>query len=899
MSLSNRSVSNSPTPSILLKARRFGIFSIFTVTAIIANPLLVKAQIAVDGSTATEVKGNAIAPVDKGTINGGNLYHSFDKFNVPNSGVIFNTGNSSVDGTKVNNIINRVTGDTPSSILGTIESRSAFPNANLYLLNPNGVVFGANARLDIGGSFNVTTGTSLGFDQNQKFSVDKNSLSFPSGDPKNIQFAIAQPAAIINQGNLTVDAGKNISLTAGTVINTGNLTATNGNVNLAAVSGNSQVELRSTDAVLGFEVNKNVIPSNWNGAIATLPKLAELLTGKASQANQVVVKPDGTIALVASPSTSEIAVKDGMNITSGKIDVSSAISKGGNVGIFGNQIGLVNSLIDASGINGGGTVLIGGDFQGKGIAPNALQTYVDASSKILTNGLLVGDGGKVIVWSDRSTQFFGAITAKGGEISGDGGFVEVSGKQNLDYRGSTNALAPHGKIGTLLLDPTDITIVDSVGNASLTDVSAFPNTPSAALLSNLTINAATANVLLQATNNIVFNANINITASGVGLTAQAGNSIISDGFGNGTITTSGGNVSLIANASTFATGTGNITLGGNITTNGGNINLTINNAGRLLIESTAQLKSGAGNITLESKTTTGTNSGISINGNVVVDATPSTGSILIDASSTSLDAVSFGANAQVISNAGSITINGVSATANGIRSVDGVRIQSATGAIALTGISNGGTGDGVVIQGGNTIVISNSGSNINISGNAANSANSGLNLTGTALTINSGTGNLTFTSDRSQFPSIAGFGFGGSGRLTLQPFTSTADLTINSVDVGNIFLDNTFASAVSSSTSITDLVIGNVSSNNAISVIKPLNINSSTAPISILTARTLNANSNDITTNRANLTLTANQGITNLGNITTAGRNVSISSATGDISAVLNTTINTSSIHIV
>lgn len=165
MSLSNHSVSNSPTASILLKAKRFSIFSIFTLTAIIANPLLAKAQIAVDGSTATEVKGNTIAPVGQGTVNGGNLYHSFDKFNVPNSGVIFNTGNSSVDGTKVNNIINRVTGDTPSSILGTIESRSAFPNANLYLLNPNGVVFSPNARLDIGGSFHVTTGTGLGFEQ--------------------------------------------------------------------------------------------------------------------------------------------------------------------------------------------------------------------------------------------------------------------------------------------------------------------------------------------------------------------------------------------------------------------------------------------------------------------------------------------------------------------------------------------------------------------------------------------------------------------------------------------------------------------------------------------------------------------------------------------------------------
>jgi len=897
MSLSNHSVSNSPTASILLKAKRFSIFSIFTLTAIIANPLLAKAQIAVDGSTATEVKGNTIAPVGQGTVNGGNLYHSFDKFNVPNSGVIFNTGNSSVDGTKVNNIINRVTGDTPSSILGTIESRSAFPNANLYLLNPNGVVFSPNARLDIGGSFHVTTGTGLGFEQNQKFSVDKNSLSFPSGDPKNIQFAIAQPAAIINQGNLKVDAGKNISVTAGTVINTGNLTAPNGNVNVAAVSGNSQVELRSPDLVLGFAVNKDVIPSNWNGAIATLPKLAESLTGQAAQANQVVVKPDGTIALVASPSTSDIAVKDGMNITSGKIDVSSAILKGGNVGIFGNQVGLVNSLIDASGINGGGTVLIGGDFQGKGIAPNALQTYVDASSKILANGLLVGDGGKVIVWADRSTQFSGAIAAKGGEISGNGGFVEVSGKENLDYRGSTNALAPHGKIGTLLLDPTNITIIDRTGNSTLADVSAFENTPANATLSNSIINAATANVLLQATNNITFNANINITASGVGLTAQAGNSIISDGFGNGTITTSGGNVSLIANASTFATGTGNITLGRNITTNGGNINLTINNAGRLLIESTAQLKSGTGNITLESKTNSGTNSGISINGNVVVDATPSTGTILIDASSTSLDAVSFGANAQVISNAGSITINGVSATGNGIRSVDGVRIQSATGAIALTGISNGGTGDGVVIQGGNTIAITNNGSNISISGNAANSTRTGLNITGTALSINSGTGNMTFTSDRTIFPQV---NLGGIGTLTLQPFTSTAALTINgtvtnvSNSASNVFLDQSFLNTLVLS-NFSNVVIGNVSSNNAITVVNPLSINSNSAPISILTARTFNANNNSITTNTAALTLTANQGITNLGNITTAGGNVNISSATGNISATTSTSINASS----
>jgi len=100
-----------------------------------------QAQIAPDGTTATQVNGNAIAPTGAGTVNGGNLYHSFSELNVPQSGVIFNTGNSAVNGADVRNIINRVTGDNPSAILGTIESRQAFPNANLSLMNPNGIVF--------------------------------------------------------------------------------------------------------------------------------------------------------------------------------------------------------------------------------------------------------------------------------------------------------------------------------------------------------------------------------------------------------------------------------------------------------------------------------------------------------------------------------------------------------------------------------------------------------------------------------------------------------------------------------------------------------------------------------------------------------------------------------------
>lgn len=485
-----------------------------------------QAQIATDGSTATQVNGNAIAPTGLGTVNGNNLYHSFSEFNVPQSGVIFNTGNSAVNGADVRNIINRVTGDNPSAILGTLESRQAFPNANLYLMNPNGIVFGQNARLDIGGSFHATTGTGLGFDSGT-FNVDRNSLSFPNGDPKTIRFTIAQPAGLINQGNLAVDAGKSITFTGGSIINTGTLTAPSGNIALTSVAGNSQVELRSPDAVLGLQVTNNAVPANWNGKITELPKLAELLTGKVPEANQVVVKADGSLALVATPAATDMAVTNGMSVISGRVDVSSQTTKGGNVGIFGEKVGLVNARIDAFGFNGGGTVLIGGNFQGNGIAPNALKTFVNSSSKIDVSALLNGNAGTAIVWSNLNTRFLGTIIAKGGNLSGDGGFVEISGKQNLDFRGTVNTLAANGKIGTLLLDPTDITVIGTGGSFTvLTDVDQFadPNAGGNTLGVNL-INFAGANVILQATNDINFNTPVTIALFGVGLTAQAGRDI--------------------------------------------------------------------------------------------------------------------------------------------------------------------------------------------------------------------------------------------------------------------------------------------------------------------------------------------------------------------------------------
>ena len=72
----------------------------------------------------------------------------------------------------------------------------------------------------------------------------------------------------------------------------------------------------------------------------------------------------------------------------------------------------------------------------------------------------------MILWSDVLTTFAGTIFARGGEQGGDGGFVEVSGKQQLAFTGTVDTRAPHGQSGTLLLDPQDFYIDPVDGSAS-------------------------------------------------------------------------------------------------------------------------------------------------------------------------------------------------------------------------------------------------------------------------------------------------------------------------------------------------------------------------------------------------------------------------------------------------
>jgi hypothetical protein len=156
-----------------------------------------------------------------------------------------------------------------------------------------------------------------------------------------------------------------------------------------------------------------------------------LINGNAIASGSLDVSAD-TIAATGNLTGNKISLnsRDALKLESGTKITSQAGDKGGTVHLLGKEVSLNGVAIDASGVNGGGTVLIGGDYQGKGSMPNARTTFVDASTVINVDALRDGDGGRAIVWADNSTEYYGNITARGGKISGDGGFVEVSGKQD-------------------------------------------------------------------------------------------------------------------------------------------------------------------------------------------------------------------------------------------------------------------------------------------------------------------------------------------------------------------------------------------------------------------------------------------------------------------------------------
>src|SRR5919199_1751102 len=157
----------------------------------------------------------------KTSSDGANLFQSFSQFGL-NSGQSANFQSNPA----IQNILGRVVGGDASIINGLIQVSGS--NANLYLMNPAGIIFGSKAQLNVPASFFATTATGIGFGNNWFNATGINNYATLNGTPSTFAFTAPVPGSIINAGSLIVQPGQNVTLLGGTVTNTGEISASGG-----------------------------------------------------------------------------------------------------------------------------------------------------------------------------------------------------------------------------------------------------------------------------------------------------------------------------------------------------------------------------------------------------------------------------------------------------------------------------------------------------------------------------------------------------------------------------------------------------------------------------------------------------------------------------------------------
>lgn len=406
----------------------------------------------------------------------------------------------------------RILGQNPSDILGNINAKG-----QLFISNPNGILFGKNAQVNVGGLIATTLNIDVKDFMDAKFNAAKYSF-----------YNIGKSGRVVNLGNLTATEGGYIALLAPEVRNEGVISASMGAAVLAA--GDKVTLNLDNGSLLGYTIdkgalnalveNKQLVQADGGQVFMGAKAADKLSTAVVNNAGIVrarsVSSKGGVISLrgdyVVQAGTLDASGKTGGNInidaraivdsgkalangfagsggninyhatealvqtasasmqangatTGGNIRLQSDGSlfssgslsatgrKGGAIDVLGERIVLAAADINASGRRGGGKIRIGGDFQGK-------NPDIANAKTVFINGAtkIKADGGKgqVAIWSDERTDYYGSISAS------LAGTIEVSSKGNVHYGGFANA----GVGGSLLLDPANIIIEASAGPAA-------------------------------------------------------------------------------------------------------------------------------------------------------------------------------------------------------------------------------------------------------------------------------------------------------------------------------------------------------------------------------------------------------------------------------------------------
>ena len=473
--------------------------------------------------------------------------------------------------------LNSVLGNNASEIYGALRA-----NGQVFLINPDGVLFGKGAQVTVGGLFAST--------------LPINTSAFMSSTGT---YGLSQTGntrgQVINQGNLKAVNGGFIVLAGNRVINAGTISATNGTVALAAgdsvtldLDSAGRLTVNVTAATLGALIhNQGLIEADGGQVLLTARGLGLLQASVMNLSGVIQANSIGTRQGQIVIDGGDAAEGDSgmVSLVNATVNASGANTgeQGGMVTITGPHVNLQGSAINVSGNAGGGIALIGGDAHGAGSLTNALTTGVDPHTTIDASATGNGHGGTVVLWSDDETVFDGAVLARGGMLGGNGGSVESSSEGLLGVQGSVEATAAHGTAGSWLLDPVDIT-VSSAPDANYTPWFTPTGDP-------VTVNNTTLSNALQGGTSVTLDASLGTGGSGfINVTAP----ITSTGSGSLALLSANGlNVTLGANINL---GSGSLTAVGGAGVNGTSSSENGTAGGSVIVDTGITL--AAANVTL-------------------------------------------------------------------------------------------------------------------------------------------------------------------------------------------------------------------------------------------------------------------------------------------------------------
>lgn len=617
-------------------------------------------------------------------------------------------------------------------------------NGKIILVNQAGIFFGSTARVDVGGII-ATTSDIL----NKNFMAGKYVFDQSSG----------YSGSVINKGTIQAGSAGLVALLGTNVQNDGLIVAKVGTVILA--SGQKYTLDFTGDGLINFAIDNPVTSSgadqrSFKNIVSNSGKIIAnggQIIMRASSVNGVL---RSTINMSGVLVANSVAQKNGVIVLSadnGKVQVSGKISAlgrhlgetGGNVKILGNKVILSDKAkINVSGNTGGGEIFVGGNAHGAGPEKNAQYVYLGKNVNLNADALTIGNGGKVVVWSDLNTQFHGSISARGGAESGNGGWIETSGKEYLDMNGGkVDASAPNGIAGSWLLDPRNVAI-----NTSTTTCSTLP-----------CFSAADPTVYTPDTNTSSVNVNDILAA------LEAGTSVIITTGGSGTQT---GTIA-VNTAINKTSGAAPVTLTLDSSNGGGTI--TVSNP------ISASGTSGALNLTLNS------GNAITINGNITTNGG--------NFSSTSQTATNISANRTIDTGTGSVTINANASAVGGQDFVMTTTSQITTSGSPVTINVNGpggGTGQatlGIISTSGGALTVATDNGG-NTSGSAivqAGTVSSASILTVGAANFSTGDGAITLTHTNNDF--------GGVVSLISKTIANNLAITdVNDLQLGTVSMPN-------------------------------------------------------------------------------------------------------------